>query len=608
MATGLRRKAETACRVLVVEQPRNADAAHFAGVLFFAEGNRKEGIRWLRRASRLDPANFHYWRDLGLALLAANRLPEAAACLRKALVQRPAEHEVSRHLGECLCSLGEYEAALNVFNAASRSWAEFDMSLRPEIAKLKTWRLEAAIDGLSRFAKREPGNVEAQLGLIGAYFRTGDVSAAIGAAATVEKTAPDRESSSFLCRLLHYDPAASRATISRQQESFAKAYFPPTGRERRFPARHTRGKLRVGYVSALFSQHSLVLKPILQWHDARRFQIYCFSDGQRIADSCAARWIDTARMSDARLAAHIRRLKIDILVECDGHSGGARRLPLFAARSAPVQFALGLYAGTTGIRNIDFKITDPIVDPPGTERYFTEKPVRLSQFACCDPRASEHPGAPLPVSTSGFITFGSFSIPAKLNTGVVRVWAAILRRVPDSRLILHHQFDRPGTGTVNPAVGKRLYGAFRQFGIPRRRLELLGESPAADHLSMYDLVDIALDPFPYNGVMTTFDSLLRGVPVVTLDGDTSAGRVGVSLLSRAGLSQFVARSPREYVRIAADLARDRDSLATLRRGLAARAATALADGKGYVAELEEAYRSAWMPEMPPHDRSPVQYN
>jgi len=597
LADGQFGKAEAACRLLASQQPKHAGAAHLLGVLSLNQGLRPEGIRWLRRAVRLEAGNSYYWKDLGLAMLASLRLREASKCLQRTLSFRPDDREVAQHLGECLCQLKEYPAAVDVFGSVKGA----DVGLHPQIARLKTWQLDAAVKGLRRFADQHPEDpalVEAYLGLTSAFFSTGDVPGAIASANAAEKIITQRDVTSFLCRMLHYDPSAGRAAIAAQQRHFARVHCHPATTLADFTQPRASKRLRIGYVSSLFNPHAVHLKPMLEFHDRQRFEVFCFNDGRpglhgALAWSHHVTGIDNRDMSNAQLAVCIRKRKIDILVDCDGHCAGGARLPIFAIRSAPVQFALAIYPGTTGVKNIDFRITDGWVDPPGTEKHFTEKLIRLSRFMVCNPAAARGKPTPLPAIRNRYITFGSFSIPFKMNEEVVSAWAAILHQVPRSRLLLHHMFDRQGTGTVNPAIRRRLLGMFRSLGISSSRIELTGELPPARHLRMYDRIDIALDPFPYNGTRTTCDALLRGVPVVALAGNTSAGRVGVSFLMTAGLPQHIGQNVSEYVNIAVELASERESLIALRNTLGARAKASIADGRRFTAELEEAYLRAW---------------
>ncbi len=218
LARGRAVQAEAACRVFARQQPDHAGAAHLLGVLSLTGGRHAEAMRLLKKATRLDPGNFHYWKDFGMALLSKHKLGEARESLQRALALRPADPEVARHLGECLCQLDEYEAALKIFEGVPAGSADAATTaairLFAGIAKLKTWRLEAAIEDLRRVTPRHLGYPDAQLSLMIARFATGDVPGAIRAAKILLRVNPQPETLSFLCRIFHYDTGAGRGKIA----------------------------------------------------------------------------------------------------------------------------------------------------------------------------------------------------------------------------------------------------------------------------------------------------------------------------------------------------------------------------------------------------------
>jgi predicted O-linked N-acetylglucosamine transferase (SPINDLY family) len=240
---------------------------------------------------------------------------------------------------------------------------------------------------------------------------------------------------------------------------------------------------------------------------------------------------------------------------------------------------------------MDYRLSDAIADPPGpADSRSGERLVRLPDgFLCYTAPESAPDVAPPPATERGFVTFGSFNNLVKVNAGVLDLWAAILERVPDSRLVLKHRW-------LNLAdMRARVHDLFERRGVARDRIELAGKlASTADHLAAYGGVDIALDTFPYNGATTTCESLWMGVPVVTLAGDRHAARVGASMLTRVGLRDLVAASPQAYVEAAVRLAADPPALARLRANLRNRIASSpLCDGARFTRQLEAAYRTMW---------------
>ena len=300
----------------------------------------------------------------------------------------------------------------------------------------------------------------------------------------------------------------------------------------------------------------------------------------------SAAWISAAAPDDAALDRLIREHRIDILIELAGHSAG-NRLPALRNKPAPIIVSAIGYANTTGLPSVDYRLIDSLTDPAGSESHATERLVRLDPcFLCYRP-----PAAPQVAIRSGSnpIVFGSFNALPKLSPRTLRVWSELLRRVPNSSIILK------AGGLQDPWARQILLAAFDAAGIGRERVELLSQTAGLDdHLALYSRVDIALDPFPYNGTTTTCEALWMGVPVVALSGDHHAARVGVTLLTAAGLPDLIADSEEHYVGIAAALASDRPRLESLRATLRPRmAASVLCDGPAYARRFERALRRIW---------------
>jgi predicted O-linked N-acetylglucosamine transferase (SPINDLY family) len=246
------------------------------------------------------------------------------------------------------------------------------------------------------------------------------------------------------------------------------------------------------------------------------------------------------------------------------------------------------YQNTTGMAAMDYRLTDEWADPPGvTDAFYTEKLVRLPRcFFCYRPSGGAPPVNPPPALARGFVTFGSFNNFAKVTPRVLAAWAALLQAVPRSRLVIVADDSR--------LLRDDLARTFAGHGIASDRYEHAARRPRTDFLELIRQVDIALDPFPFNGHTTTCDALWQGVPVVTLAGRTYASRFGSSAHATLGLHELVAESADEYVAIAARLAGDVARLTELRATLRARMASSpLVDFSGFTRNLEAAYRRMW---------------
>lgn len=513
-----------------------------------------------------NPLNAEAWCNLGLIYKRMGKSPQAEAAYRRALDVRPDFPEAHSNLSVVLTDDGHTGAAMDHCRAA--------LTARPQFA--------GALNNLAR-AMKYSGRAGESL----AWFEK------------ARQAAPDDRTigDNFLYCLsyVHDGDPALAADHHRQWGRRIEAEIPVVDDIGREPDPDR--PLTVGYVSPDFRRHPVTqfLMPVLRHHRRGRFRIAAFSS-VAVPDAVTRQvrgrvdaWHDIAGLSDAAAARRVAQAGVDILVDLAGHTAG-NRLGVFARRPAPVQVTYLGYPQTTGLTRMDARITDAWADPDGDDRdrRYTETLVRLPGcFLCFDaPAASPEPSA---ASGGGPITFGSFNNLAKVNGAVIDAWTAILRQVPDSRLMIKFK------SLADAAVRDDVYRRLADRGIPARRVELVGHLPdPADHLRRYLDVDVALDTFPYNGTTTTCEALWMGVPVVALAGSAHAGRVGVSILTSLGLSALAADDVNGYVATAAQLAADREALNALRRGLRRRMQTSpLMDGAALTRHLEAAYRRLW---------------
>jgi predicted O-linked N-acetylglucosamine transferase (SPINDLY family) len=354
-------------------------------------------------------------------------------------------------------------------------------------------------------------------------------------------------------------------------------------------------RVKIGYVSPDFKDHVIAffVEPFLACHDHTRFEIYCYDNAELRDDvttrfrSYADHWREIDKLGDEALAALIRQDGIDILVDLAGHTR-AGRLTAFARKPAPVQIAYLGYPMTSGLDSMDYRISDVVCDPPGqTEDHYTEAILRLGDTLCCYHPPADIPQVnALPALTRGFVTFGSFNQPAKINDEVIAVWSEILAAIVDAKLLL---------APIPPGeTRERLCAGFASHGIAAERLEYESRMATLDYQALRHRVDVALDAFPCTGGSTTCETLWMGVPLVTLAGDRFVSRVGASMLTAVGLPQCVAGTPAEYVAIAKRLATDPEELAAMRAGLREQMrASPLYDGAALARNLEALYLQAW---------------
>jgi len=336
------------------------------------------------------------------------------------------------------------------------------------------------------------------------------------------------------------------------------------------------------------------IENVFRAHDRSAVELCCYSTKQH-ADEVNARlkqtakgWREIEALNDDEAAAQVRDDGIDILVDLSGHTQG-NRLGMFARKPAPVQCTWLGYVGTTGLATMDYLIGDRFVTPAEDDRFYREAVYRLpGSYLCFNPPAVPIETAPLPSLQGAPITFGSCNSLYKLTEHVLDLWASILLAVPGSRLLLKNYH------LTKPVFADQIIGRLAQSGVGEERLLLSDAAPRDEILATYNQIDIALDPFPYGGGTTTAEALWMGVPVITWRGDRFVGRVSESILTTAGVSEFVATSAEDYVDKAVNLAADLPRLAALRAGLRDRVVQSpLCDAARFTRGLEDAYRTMW---------------
>ncbi|WP_109105588.1 glycosyltransferase family 41 protein [Azospirillum sp. TSO35-2] len=533
-------------------------------------GRLEEAEALYRDLLALDGLAAELWNNLGFVLSDRDRPAEAAAAFRAALALRPDYDKPWVGLGSSACGGSRLAEAVQNWIRAIRLQPQQSASVWFNLGVTQQMRGEAAA-----------------------------AAAAFGQAEALMPDNPRVASQRLLC--LNYLELPGERLLTEHRRFDERFGQPPVPA----PAPHANRRdpdkrLRIGYLSVEFREHlgAYFLTPLFEAADRQGFEIVCYSilpDSH--ADAFTARfkaqadgWRTVGDLDDTALAAQIRADGIDILVDLAGHSG-LNRLPMLAHRPAPVQVTWLGYPNGTGMEAVGYRIVDAISDPPGpTDAHAAETLVRLPvPFLCFRPPANAPAVVPLPAGATGSVTFGSFNKLSKITDGTVALWAEVLRRVPDSRLLLK---DRP---LSDAGTAKALRARFAAAGIEPDRLELVGHiQDAAGHLAAYNRIDIALDPHPYNGTITTCDTLWMGAPLVTLAGGRHAARVGASLMTAVGLPELVATTPDGYAAIAAGLAGDLTRLMRLRMGMRARVtASALCDEARFMRNLETAYRLLW---------------
>ncbi len=552
-------------RPLLAADPDNADLLHVLGVALHKSAESEEGVALMARSIARNPRQPDFLINLANVHRERGERDKAEPLLRRAVALAPQYGKAWQDLASLLYQIEQLSEAVD----CRRKAAALDPTSAPQLVRLAVALINArqVSEGLSLCREalaRDPLSFAAHSTLaFSSHYLPGDKAALFA----VHQAA----GAAFGARL----PAAAPHGNVRDPER----------------------RLRIGYVSADFHQHSVAffLAPSLAAHDAAKVELFAYSDVAK-PDAMTAKlrasvpnWRDVRDMNDAALAELIRQDAIDILVDLAGHTAG-NRLGAFARKPAPVQINWLGYPDTTGLGAMDSRLTDTIADPPGADAFAVENLVRLPQgFLCYGAGDDVPPVSPSPAGAAGSVTFGSFNNLPKLNDETLDLWAQVLLAVPGSRLLLKAR------GLNDPAIVQGVVARFALAGVATERLRFAGRVRGyAGHMALYHEMDIALDSLPYNGTTTTCEALWMGVPTVTLAGDRHCARVGASLMTRVGLADLVAETPEDYVAIAAKLAADRARLAELRAGMRARVeASPLMDAAGFTRSLEDAYRALW---------------
>lgn len=562
-------------------------------------GRLAEAETALQRALAIDPENADANYQLAAMLQARSAPKDVEPYLLRVLARDPGRTDARAALFHLYRREGNATAAIAQLEAALRlnpDWADalFNYGLLLKNAR----RLTEAESALRHLIAIDPGYAQAYRILGGVLLSQIKTDEALQMYEMARNRHPENlDLASAELFALNFSEDITSDTMFARHKAFGtrlEALHPPRALRHRNPPDPTR-PLTVGYVSGDFSYHvvTLFMLPLLERHDRSCFEIYCYSTGDATDDftrrvaALADVWRPVAEMSEAELAEAVEGDGIDILVDLSGHSG-ISQLGVFARQPAPVQATWLGYLNTTGLTRVDYRICDRHTDPPGiAERCHTERLVRLPNSQWCYRPFVSVEGVRLPPSrANGFVTFGSFNQASKLSRSVRRLWAQILEKVPDSRLVALSVSEGPAQ--------EELLREFSNAGIARARITLLPYLSLDNYYRQFEAVDVALDTTPYSGATTTCDTLWMGVPVVTLAGDRPTSRSAASVLSTVGLREWIAVTPEEYVRLAVKLATDVPLLADLRQNLRRRMRdSALMDEPQFARELEDAYRRMW---------------
>jgi protein O-GlcNAc transferase len=625
-------QAEALCRQILAVQRNHPDALFLGGLIAQRQQRPDQAVALISQAIAQNRKNADYHNALGMAYRALGRFDEAAQSYRRALTLRPAHAYAHFNLGNLYEAQGDLAAAVKSFRRAVLHdpgfvEAQFNLATAlhrrgdPEAAEIYRRAIAlrpdyveahnnlgvvlraqgepaAAADSFRRALGLAPRFANAQANLGNVLLELGRTAEAIAASRQAVALDPANAAghSDFIFNL-NFDDRVGPEEHQAERRRWSERHAPALAASPSFPANDAAParRLRIGYVSAHFRAYaaSYAFGGVLLNHRSEEVEMFCYSDGRRedeltrLFRARADHWRDITGQSDDAVATFIRDDRIDILVDLVGHQVG-QRLLVFARKPAPIQVTAWGEPTGTGLAAMDYIFADPVLIPPAERHLLAERVIDLpGALGYWMPDALSEPG-PLPALAKGYPTFGSFNRRGKITAAVIKCWAELLRAVPAARLVLKNKLmDRPEQRT-------ELGDAFAAAGVAQERLTLLGATTHAEHFAAYRTIDVALDPFPHSGGMTTLDAIAMGLPVVTWAGRTIISRLAASCLAALDLPQFIALDLADYIAIAAHAVGDLDALATLRGGLRDRLMhSAVGDPVRYARAVEAAYRQVW---------------
>ena len=609
------------------------DANHLSGLISLSVGDLEDAMEKIQKAITAIPNQAIFYNSLGNVLKLNNKSEQAERAYFSALEIDPRLHEAHHNLGKLFEKNGNLEnAKYHLTEAIHSSPTSFESNFSLARILLKLGKFVEAVNFFQQALKFEPENADLFNGLAFALEKVGRLDDSIqfyekslklkpNEVATLSNLGHALHASGraeqgliYLKKCLEIDPdnqlnwdrylfalvfseTGDREIIFQENKRWAKEIENKISLSAEFTdfSLNPNKKIKIGYYSREFYSHvtSFFFETLLRYHDREFFEIYCYSDCIE-PDEVTAHlqkhsdfWRIVSKMEPHQIAQQIRFDQIDIFV------GTTNFLPsnriISAHQPAPIIVSYMNQVSSTGLSNVDYLITDDRISPAeSADKFFVENLIRLSDFICYYLPELEVEIKPPPVIENGYITFGCFNNLAKLNQTVISKWSDILLSVPNSRIKLI------AGGFNDKTIQARYLKLFKDCGIGQNRIEfvttILGRT---EYLSQYNLIDIALDPFPFGGGTVSDETIYMGVPLVTLSGNIEMGCMGKSKLLRLNMHELIAYNKEDYVQIAINLAHDVDKIQKCKTEIRTLALGTIFNGKVHVNELELAYRQMW---------------
>jgi predicted O-linked N-acetylglucosamine transferase (SPINDLY family) len=609
-------------------EPENTDALHFLGLVYCELKKFDAGIKLITKAIELFPNYYLYHINLGNIFYKQKQFNNAIHHFQKALALEKKNADIYYYIANCYVKLQDYPLAIENFKLAIQINplmynAHLDLGLvlqkigqlenackqyqkailiDPEASEPyyniglifnKAYKYVNALSYYQAAIKRNPLSFEANKAIACAYANIAEIEKAMIHYRTAIQIKPDhRQAQNAYLTTLNFHPDLSPEFIASEYNRLSEKDNQKI--DAGLGLNYNRSeKICIGYLSPDFRLHPMAfyVETLIKHYNKEKFKVVCYNDTQmpdKITEYFSTlpdNWYNTASMCDEEIIKLIKKNKIDILIDLAGRSLD-NRLTIFKQKVAPIQMTYVGFKNTTGLKAIDYKLTDQWADPPGTtEHLHSEQLLRLSCCHVCysPPKWSGNTVSQLPKRQNKYITFGALTSFERINKTVLGLWRNILYNIPYAHLIIQ---SKPFN---EEAFKEIIYKFFLDKNIKRERIKLVPFSSMKEHLNLYKEIDIALDTFPDNGSCTSCHALWMGVPVICLEGKTYAGRVGVSILSNLGHEEWIAKTHNEYIQIAINLSKDTQQLMDIRKNLRNEINLTIGNSKRFMHSLESAY-------------------
>jgi len=570
------------------------------GVIYLSQSLHQKALDAFSFALRLKPDNLDAMNGLGIAQMHLGLKKEAYSTFTYALGIFPESVVALNNLGLLEEQSRHYYQAYDFYSRAA-IYQPNDIKTLNNLSRilLLMYNPGKAHAYVQAALKMDPLNLIALRNLASVQYLRGDLDSSLATLRKVLSLAPQKiKVHSGLIFSMHYSPSIDSKAILDECTIWSDKFERPILSQNTPPMRSgaPNKKLRVGFVSPDLFDHSVgrSLLPLFARHDNSQYDIYCYSNSATSdhltfeLQKYSTKWHNIIKMPDLSVANLISDAQIDILVDLSLHSS-SHRLLIFAHKPAPIQMTYLGYPGTTGMKSMDYRISDRFIDPENeTTELYSEETLYITSYWCYQEPKVKIPifVSTLPALKNGFITFGCLNNISKISEPAIHCWTNLLKEIPSSKLLLYCP-----EGDHWDMVTEK----FTSRGIDKSRVALLARQSFTKYFEAYREIDIALDPFPFGGGITTCDATWMGVPVVSLRGKTAVGRGATSILTNIGMPGQIANSQEEYISIAKGLCSDLERLAATRKGLREKfQQSPVMDGKRFAAEMGQLFRQAWV--------------